>query len=190
MVRRESDQIEPGEITRLLNDSQNPEGLNEVISLVYQDLRGIAASYLKSTPNRTLQPTALVHQAYEELLGKKMGTFQNREHFFAYATRVMRHLLYKYVRDMNRIKRGGDQVRITLDDALAQNGLNPESLLSLEHAMERLKKKDPSLHHLVELRSFLGLTIGEIAEVTQQAQRTVERNWQFCRTWLAREMKS
>ncbi|CAM2010036.1 ECF-type sigma factor [Acanthopleuribacter pedis] len=179
-----------GEITRLLNDSENPDALNQVIDMVYQDLRRIAANYLKGTPNRTLQPTDLVHEAYGELAKKSVLQFNDRAHFFGCASLIMRHLLYKYARDMKRLKRGGDQAKVSLDEGLVGGKpMDADALLSLQCAMEKLHQLDPEKHRLVELRSFLGLSMKEIATVTDKALRTVERDWQFCRVWLSRELQ-
>ena len=181
----------PGDITNLLNDPNNPEALNQVIPLVYQDLKRIAGNYLKGSPDHTLQPTALVHEAYRELACKKELQFKNREHFFACSALIMRHLFFKYARDMKRLKRGGDQIKVSLDECLVgAKSLDPDSLLSLQSALDKLKQMDPSKHRIVELRSFLGLSMAEIAAVTKVALRTVEREWQFCRVWPARELQA
>lgn len=179
-----------GEITRLLNDANNPEALNQVIDLVYLDLRRIAANYLKGTPNRTMQPTDLVHEAYGEFAKKAVFQFNDRAHFFGCASLIMRHLLYKYARDMKRLKRGGDHAKVSLDEGMVGGqAMDAEELLHLQNAMNKLQQLDPDKHRLVELRSYLGLSMKEIATVTDTALRTVERDWKFCRVWLSRELK-
>lgn len=182
--------LNPGEITKLLQDESNPEALNQVISMVYKDLRRIAGNYLKGSPNRSIAPTALVHEAYRELAERDSLQFNDRSHFFGCAAMIMRHRLFKYARDMKRLKRGGSAPKITLEEAIVGDGsLDPDNLLSLEIAMNKLKEMDAAKHQIVELRSFLGLTMKEIAQVTERPLRSIERDWQFCRIWLARELE-
>ena len=152
------------------NDRQSVESL---LPIVYQELRRLAASYLRrERPGQTLQPTALVHEAYLRLLKDKPGRWQNRAHFCAIAAHSMRQILIERARARNAQKRGGARHRVTLDEAL-----------------ERLAAIDPGQARLVELRFFGGLTVEETAEAMDISPATVKRHWTVASAWLARELE-
>lgn len=179
-----------GEITTLLESWQNPEALNKLIHLVYQDLRAMAQNYLRGGVGKSYRPTMLVHEVYQRLSGNPEQAFENRHHFFNCAGLIMRQLLLERARRGNSLKRGGGVPHDTWEDELNRNGqsLEPELLLALDTALQRLKQLDARKHQVVELRYFLGFSEEEIAAILQVSVRTVRRDWLFCRTWLASEL--
>ena len=179
-------------ITQLLYELKTgrQEVLNELLPLVYDQLRQLADSYLRrERENHTLQPTALVHEAYLRLVGQKPIDWQNRAHFFGVASRLMREILIEYARARHRKKRGGDfATRVALDDALSfqtQEGLD---VIELDEALTRLEQLDKDQARIVELRFFGGLTIEEVAEVSGTSPATVKREWTTAKLWLLREL--
>ena len=160
--------------------------------LVYNELRKIAASYIRrERPGQTLQATALVHEAYVRLISEKSHTWQNRTHFLAIAALSMRQILVQRARARNTVKRGGDPARVTLDDALLstkKSGPGAIDLVALDIALERLAAVSERQAKVVELRYFGGLEIEEIAEVLQISPATVKRDWTVARAFLKREL--
>jgi RNA polymerase sigma factor (TIGR02999 family) len=164
--------------------------LNALLPIVYQELRRLAASYLRrERPGQTLQPTALVHEAYLRLLKDKPDRWQNRAHFCAIAAHSMRQILIERARARGALKRGGAMPRITLDEGLVPAGESTVDLVALDQALERLGALDPEQARLVELRFFGGLTIEETAEAMHMSPATVKRHWTVARAWLARELE-
>jgi RNA polymerase sigma factor (TIGR02999 family) len=180
----------PGEVTRLLIEFRNGrESASRLVSLVYDELRRIARSYMrKERREHTLTPTALVHEAYLKLIEQRAMNWQNRAHFFAVASRLMRRILIDYAREHRSGKRGGRIRRVSLDDAppvfLADRC---EELIALDEALSTLETSLPRQSRIVELRYFGGLTVEETAAVLGIAPKTVKRDWSVARVWLHRE---
>jgi RNA polymerase sigma-70 factor, ECF subfamily len=175
----------------LIRWSKGDEGAMEQLTpLVYDDLRKRARWLLRGErPQHTLQATALVNEAYLRLAEDKKIKWQNRLHFFAVASRVMRHVLVDYARRHNRAKRGGDAVLLPLDEAVVFAPEVSSSLLALNTALQRLGETDERKARVVELRYFGGLTVEETAEVLQISPDTVMRDWSIAKAWLRREIK-
>ena len=166
------------------------QSLDALLPIVYQELRRLAAAYLRrERPGQTLQPTALVHEAYLRLLKDRPDRWQNRAHFCAIAAHSMRQILIERARARGALKRGGGGVRITLDEGLVPGAGPTVDLLALDRALERLAGLDPEQARLVELRFFGGLTIEETAEAMRISPATVKRHWTLARAWLARELE-
>jgi RNA polymerase sigma factor (TIGR02999 family) len=180
------------EVTRILSavEQNDPRAAGQLLPLVYDELRKLAAARMADeAPGQTLQPTALVHEAYLRLVGEEAGQpWNNRGHFFAAAAEAMRRILIENARRTQSPKHGGGWRRIDLDEALARTAEPPEGLLDLDRALTRLQVIDPLAARLVELRYFTGLTMEQAAEALGQPLRTAERNWTFARTWLHREL--
>jgi RNA polymerase sigma-70 factor, ECF subfamily len=164
-----------------------------LIPQVYGELRRLAAHYMRSERgNHTLQPTALVNEAYTRLVQQPQIPWQSRAHFFATASHLMRHILVDHARARRAGKRGGVQQQVTLDDALLPS---PErtaertiDVLILDEALENLAQFDPRQARIVELHFFGGLTFAEIALVLNVTERTVKRDWSMARAWLKGEL--
>ena len=169
--------------------AQDRQPLDSLLPVVYQELKRLAASYLRrERPGQTLQPTALVHEAYLRLMKDKPERWQNRAHFCAIAAHSMRQILIERARARGALKRGGAQPRVTLDEALIAGAEPSVDLLALDRALERLEALDPEQARLVELRFFGGLTVEETAEAMNISPATVKRHWTVARAWLAREL--
>jgi RNA polymerase sigma-70 factor (ECF subfamily) len=166
------------------------QSLDTLLPIVYQELRRLAASYLRrERPGQTLQPTALVHEAYLRLMKDRPDRWQNRAHFCAIAAHSMRQILIERARARGAQKRGGAQVKVTLDEALVAGGERSFDFVALDEALERLAAIDAEQARLVELRFFGGLTVEETAEAMGISPATVKRHWAVARAWLAREME-
>ena len=166
------------------------QSLETLLPIVYQELRRLAAAYLRrERAGYTLQPTALVHEAYLRLLKDKPGRWQNRAHFCAIAAHSMRQILIERARARDAQKRGGERQRVTLDEALVRGGERSVDLIALDQALDRLAALDPEQARLVELRFFGGLTIEETAEAMNISPATVKRHWTVACAWLARELE-
>ncbi len=156
-----------------------------VVPLVYDELRRLAAAYLRhERPNHTLQPTALVHEAYMRLAGQHAVEWQNRAHFMSVAAIVMRRLLVNHARDRKAAKRGDGVVPESLTVIGDVAGESPLDLLGLDAALDKLEALDERKCRVVELKFFAGLTTEEIAEALGASVATVERDWSFARAWL------
>ena len=165
------------------------QALATLMPLVYDELRRLAASYLRrERPGQTLQATALVHDVYLRLLQDSHLSWQNRAHFFGIAARSMRQILIERARARGAAKRGGDQVRVTFDDGLNVSAAQTIDLEALDDAMTRLDTLDPELARVVEVRFFGGLSIEETAEALSVSPATVKRRWTLAKAWLAREL--
>jgi RNA polymerase sigma factor (TIGR02999 family) len=166
------------------------QSIDSLLPIVYQELRRLAASYLRrERPGQTLQPTALVHEAYLRLMTDKPGRWQNRAHFCAIAAHSMRQILIERARARGAQKRGGARQRVTLDEALVAGGERSIDLVALDQALERLTALDPEQGRLVELRFFGGLTVEETADAMNISPATVKRHWTVACAWLARELE-
>ena len=179
------------QITILLTDwSKGDElALEQLMPLVYDELRRMAKSYMRSQPSgHTFQTTELIHEAYVKLAKQDGHNWQNRAHFFGVAAQAMRHILVDYARSKKRDKRGGWQERVTLADSMAVSDIKSDQIVALDDALTTLTSLDPRKGRVVELKFFGGLTIEEIAEVLKISVDSVKRDWRFSRTWLLREL--
>ena len=166
-----------------------PHSVDSLLPQVYQELRRLAAGYLRrEKPGQTLQPTALVHEAYLRLLKDRPDRWQNRAHFCAIAAHSMRQILIERARARGAAKRGGPRARVTLDERLIAGEDRSIDLLALDEALERLAAMDPEQARLVELRFFGGLTVEETAEAMDLSPATVKRHWIVAKAWLTREL--
>ena len=183
----------PNEITVLLNDwSQGDEfALEQLMPLVYEEMRKMARQYMRSQRiGHTLQPTALIHEAYVKLSGADERNWKNRAHFFGVASQAMRHILVDYVRSQKFQKRGGDAHKIELSEAMLVSNERASGLVELDEALKALSKLDERKGRVVELKYFGGLSNEEMAEVLNVSSKTIIRDWQFARSWLLREMSN
>ena len=162
--------------------------IDDLLPIVYSELRRLANSHLSSERNgHTLQPTALVHEAYIRLVGQKEIDWQNRAHFFGVASRLMREILIEHARSRNRIKRGGsEKTQISLDEAVGLGSSQPLDVLAVNEALTRLEELDPQQAQIVELKFFGGLTVEEIAEVTKLSAATIKREWATAKLFLGK----
>jgi RNA polymerase sigma factor (TIGR02999 family) len=178
-------------ITEILSrtDLGDPGQAEELLSLVYDDLRVLAARQLRGErPGHTLQPTDLVHEAYLRLAGSGSIDWEGRAHFFRVAARAMRQVLVDAARRRQAAKRGGGVEPITVAAIPLTDGPDPCSILDLHAALERLGQKDESLERLVELRFFTGLTMDETARALEMSPRKAAKDWAAARLWLRREL--
>jgi RNA polymerase sigma factor (TIGR02999 family) len=161
------------------------EAAAELLPVVYTELRKLAHARMRRlAPGQTLEPTALVHEAYLRLLGKDGLPLEGRKHFFFAAARAMRDILVERARSKAGPKRGGGRRRIELTDALAINEPPSAEVLALHEALEELGAADALKARIVELRYFVGMSMPEIAEVLGLSERTVHRHWRFIKAWL------
>jgi RNA polymerase sigma factor (TIGR02999 family) len=168
----------------------DPEALSLLVPLVYEDLRRLARWQLRgSGSRRTLDTTALVHEAYLRLVDQTRGSWKDRAHFFAVAARAMRQILIDYARRRSAAKRGGGQPSISLEEERhGSAAAEAERLLALEEALEALARIDERLPRIVECRFFAGMTDEETAEALGVSTRTVQRDWMRARAWLREVM--
>ena len=179
-------------ITELLQawGEGDAEAMDELLPLIYDDLRRRAAGYLRQErPDHTLQTTALVHEAYLKLVDQRDVEWKNRSHFFAVAAQAMRRILVDHARNRHRAKRGGAAEDLRLEDELLaaadENGVDVEAL---DEALSRLAAFDPQQEKVVELRYFAGLSLDETAKVLDISRATAAREWQVAKAWLYREL--
>lgn len=181
------------EVTRILHDIANgdPTAASQLLPVVYGELRKLAAQRLaRETPGQTLQPTALVHEAYLRLVHDDADQhWDNRGHFFAAAAEAMRRILVENARKKGSLKRGGNRDRIDMDDGLLAAPEAREDLVALDAALTKLAEIDKQAGELVQLRFFAGLPIREIAEILDIAPRTADRLWAFAKAWLHQEIE-
>ena len=183
----------PAEVTSLLNKlaEGDQEALGKLVPLVYDELRRIAASRMRrERPDHTLQTTALVHEAYLKLAAQKNANWQNRQQFFGVASRAMRRILVDYARGQQRIRRGGKQQKVQLDEILLVSPDRTDELLSVNESLLKLEKLDPRQGRIVELRYFGGLTNEEIAEIVGVSTKTVARELNVAKAWLYGDLKN
>lgn len=164
----------------------------EVLALVYGELRSLAKRYFQRRPGATLQPTELVHEAFLRLSSAETGAFRDRGHFCAVAALAMRQILTDRARRRRADKRGGGEMPVTLDEAVMGAGAGVEVLdvLVLDDVLQRLEALDQRQARVVELRVFGGLTVPEVAEVLGVSPRSVENDWRLARAWLSRELSN
>ena len=180
------------EVTQILTQIQqgNVAAASDLLPLVYAELRRLAHPRMrKEQPGQTLNPTALVHEAYIRLVADEAMNWDGRSHFFAAAAEAMRRILIENARRRMSLKRGGDMRKKALAEADAIIHFDDlDELLDLDAALTKLAVDEPELAKLVELRYFAGLTVEETAQSLGVSARTVKRNWAFARAWLGREM--
>jgi RNA polymerase sigma factor (TIGR02999 family) len=169
------------------NEIQTTE---ELLPLVYAELRRLAAHKLAGeNPGQTLQPTALVHEAWLKLGGAENRQWRNRNHFFAAAAEAMRRILTDSARRKLRVRHGGGQQRVELEDCATAADSEAGNILAVSDALEKLARIDPQRAELVKLRYFVGLTLTEAAEVLGISEPTAKRYWSFARAWLYEEIR-
>ena len=167
------------------------EALEELIPVVYSELRRLARYQLRGErAGHSLQPTALTHEAFLRLFGTRQVSWQNRAHFFAVASQLMRRVLVEHARKRSATKRGGSVTRVTLDEAKTPAEAEDLDILALHEALTQLEKIDPRQCRIVELRYFGGLDTEETAEVLDLSPSTVKRDWRVAKIWLRRALES
>lgn len=183
--------VSPKEITVLLNEisAGSKVAPEKLLEFVYEDLRRLAGAYMKNERStHTLQPTALVHEAYLRLVDWKNVSWENRAQFFAVAAEVMRKVLIDYARKKNAQKRDSGQ-KILLHEAISLTNEKEFDLLRLEETLQSLEKLDKRQAKIVELRFFGGLSIKETAHILNISETTVKREWTFAKAWFQRELQ-
>lgn len=182
-----------GEVTQLLErwHAGDQAAFDALVPLVYRDLRALARSMMqRERPDHTLQPTALINETYLRLSRQQKVTWTDRAHFFAFAARLMRHILTDHARARLAARRGGEnQVRLELKEDLAWIGSSSAEILDLHRALERLEQLDARKARIVELRYFFAMTTADAAEALNLSLATAERDLQFARAWLFRELR-
>lgn len=179
------------EITAMLDrwSAGDPDALDRLIPVVFDEVRNIAKMYFRNeSPGHTLQPTALVHEVYLRLRGKRSVQWQNRNHFFGAMAGMVRHVLVDHARRQKSAKRGGGIPKLPLDDFVLVAEERHADLVALDGALEALEILDPRQHRVVELKYFMGLTLEQIADVLDVAKSTVIRDWANARVFLQREL--
>jgi RNA polymerase sigma factor (TIGR02999 family) len=179
-------------ITRILKAAAkgDPEAAKDLLPLVYNKLRSLARAKLRSLPpGQTLQPTALVHEAYINLVGKEDPGWDSKGHFFGAAARAMRDILVDQARRKGALKRGGDQVRISMDEAEPAFEAPSADILAVDEAVKLLEKEDPRKGQIVNLRYFARMSTAETAAALGISVATVGREWRYIRAWLVKELK-
>ena len=183
---------QPDDVARLLRDWRDGDAsaLDRLMPLVYDELRRLAARQMRrERVNHTLQPTALVNEAYVQLLGQRRASWENRAHFFGAAAAVMRRLLVDHARRKRADKRGGGALNVSLRDAAGAADRGSEvDMVALDEALSELAALDPPLARLVEMRYFGGLSVEEAAGVLGCSPATVKRHWKTARIWLRRRL--
>lgn len=180
------------DVTRILNaiERGDAEATDQLLPLVYEELRLLAAQKLgQEAPGQTLQPTALVHEAYLRLVGDGEQSWTSRGHFFGAAAEAMRRILVETARRKRRIKHGGEAQRIDMDKVDAPADQPSEDLLALDEALARLSTQEPLKAELVKLRYFAGLTAEQTAEALNISKATADRYWAYARAWLFDEIR-
>jgi len=191
--RRGTAPTTPEDITALLRawSEGDPRAAENLLPLVYTDLRRRAGGYLRrERRNHTLNPTALVHEAYLRLVDQRHVTWQNRAHFFGIAAEMMRRILVDHARSHGAAKRGGTWCQVPFDDTVATSEPRCVDLVAVDSAVEELAQFDPRQARVVELRFFGGLSVEETAEVMSLSRATVKREWTMARAWLHRRLAS
>ena len=179
------------DVTRILNaiEGGNAKAANELIPLVYEELRILASQKLsQEKPGQTLQATSLVHEAYLRLVNSEGQNWDNRGHFFKAAAEAMRRILVENARRKNRLKRGGDRERATFQDATIGVETPSVDLVALDEALVKLEAEDPIRANVVKIRYFAGLTIEQTAKLLNISTATADRHWACARSWLFREI--
>lgn len=180
----------PKDVTRMLQQLQggNQEVVSELVPLLYDELRRLAAHYLRrERREHTLQATALVNEAYLRLVDQRDVQWKNRSHFFGIAAQQMRRILVDYARSHRSAKRGGGAAKVSLENVMIVSSDNAGDVLAVDETLSRLAAIDPEQARIVELRVFGGLTVEEVAELLGISVATVKRDWAMAKAWLTRE---
>jgi RNA polymerase sigma-70 factor, ECF subfamily len=193
-VVKSSDSGRPAAVTEVLAQWSRGDkaALDRLVPLIYPELRRIAGRQLRrERREHTLQPTALVHEAFLQLVDQRRATWNNRAQFFAVAAQLMRRILVDYARSRQAVKRGGATTTVELQAGAVDASADPiaAEVLAVDLALERLAARDPDHARIVELRFFGGLTVEETAYVMQRSPRTVKREWRLAKAWLFRELQ-
>ena len=178
------------DVTRILTamDRGDPSAAEQLLPLVYQELRKLAAAKLaQEKPGQTLQATALIHEAYLRLRGNQQ--FENRRHFLAAAAEAMRRIMVDAARRRGRQKRGGQRVRVELFDQAERLAEDPDLILSLEELLPRLEAEDPAACRIAQLHLFAGLSVEEAARSEGVSRAVAYRNWKYARAWLRQALE-
>ena len=178
-------------VTQLLGEWSNgdEEALQRLVPLVHPELHRLAHHYMsRERTGHTLQTTAVLNEAYLQLVDSRKLVWQGRTHFIAAAAQIMRHIMVDHARKHQSLKRGGAALKVTLDEGALVTETRAQELLDLDEALERLAIQDALKSHIVELRYFGGLTVEETAEFLKMSRRTVEREWTAAKAWLYREL--
>jgi RNA polymerase sigma factor (TIGR02999 family) len=181
----------PGEVTQILEaaDAGDERAAERLLPLVYDELRRLAAAKMADQPTgHTLQPTALVHEAYLRLVGSQQKEWQNSRHFFGAAAEAMRHILVDWARKKGRLKRGGGWQQVDLQEIQLAAEATPDSILALNEALDEFALEDPLKAELVKLRFFGGLSLAQAAEAMGLSTATAKRYLAFSRAWLFRSL--
>jgi RNA polymerase sigma-70 factor, ECF subfamily len=179
------------QVTGLLQSLQreNQDAIAELVPLLYAELRRLASSYLRrERSDHTLQPTALVHEAYLRLVGQNVR-WKNRSHFFGVASQLMRRILVDYARSHRAAKRGGTLGKISFEDNIVVSKETAGNLVVIDELLNRLAALDPLQGRIIEMRFFGGLTVKQTAEALDISPATVKREWSVAKAWLSREMQ-
>ena len=190
-MQRDMDTPRPENLTQILSDLRMDRtgARAELFAVVYGQLRRLAASQMRGErADHTLQPTALVHEAFFRLFGANQTPFENRGHFFRAASEAMRRILVDHARQRQAVKRGGGRRRVELQEVSEEPADRSEDVLAVDEALQKLACSDPRKGRLVELRFFGGLTSEEAAAVLGISERTAKRDWSYAKAWLHREM--
>ena len=177
---------QPADVTQLLvaYGQGDRQAFDQLLPMVYEDLRRIARRQLRSRPGQTLDTTSLVHESYLKMVDQRKADWQNRVHFLAVAARAMRQVIISHARRRGAAKRGAGGVRETLDEGRIAVAEQAEQLLALDQALDRLGERDERLVRVVECRFFAGLSEDETAAALGVSLRTVQRDWMRARVWL------
>jgi RNA polymerase sigma factor (TIGR02999 family) len=181
------------EVTRILNEARSGDdsAISRLLPLVYEELRALAGAAFRGGPaDHTLQPTALVHEAYLRLVQSNAANLENKRHFMAVAATAMRQVLANHARDGKRQKRGGDWARVTLHGLQSSTVVSDLDLIALHETLEQLSALNERHARIVELRVFAGMTVEEIAQELSLSRRAVEMNWRSARAWLREALDS
>lgn len=184
--------MQTNEVTQILNAVQNGDAkaAEDLLPLLYHELRKIAAGKMASEASgHTLQPTALVHEAWLRLVGGNQQVWPSRAYFFTAAAEAMRRILVEHARRKQSLKRGGEFEREEFNESTLMLSAPPDELLAVNDALEKLAAEDKSAAELVKLRYFVGMTMEESASALDMAPRSAERLWTFARAWLQREIR-
>lgn len=179
-----------GDVTRILLAARDgdSDAARALLPVVYEELRRMARAYMAEKPGNTLQPTALVHEAFIRLVGDADPGWNGRRHFFGAAAMAMRQVLVDHARAKGSQKRGGGRRRVALEELSAPLLADPDALIALDEALQSLERSDPRKSKVVTLRFFAGMTAEQTAEILDLPLRTVERDWSYARAWLRVEL--